>query len=150
VALSLNKKFLIGCGCLALIVVVAFASVIGYLMYSESDPDYQRELAAKKAEGLEFGKTTDQNGCIQEGLTRARRMTAFEITPGVANEAFVQTCLRSSRPTTDFCNGVPGYWSLKTSEWGDDQCEKARMNPFQTGCKSVFSAQVSHCSGREP
>ena len=148
-ALSSNKKILIGCGIVAFIGVLAVVAVIGFLMYSASDPDYKREYAAKKAEGAEFGKNTDQDGCMKEGLTRARKMTLFQITPVLVNEVFVQACLKSSRPTPDFCNGVPGYWNLHTDEWENDQCERAGMDPLQTGCRSVFSARIDHCSGQD-
>jgi hypothetical protein len=108
-------------------------------------PESKQEYAAKEAEGRELGKTMDQAGCMKEGLARSKTMTRFEISRNVDNQSFVEGCLKSSRPTTGFCNGIPPFWKLRDTEWEDQQCELAGQDYMRTGCVSVFEAKISVC-----
>lgn len=82
-------------------------------------------------EGRKFGKKTDQNGCMEKGFTF----------PGdsLRKSFFMFGCLRTSRPTPDFCQGVPGY----DDKWAGEQCEKAGDN--KDSCVWVFKAKQSFC-----
>ena len=62
-----KNKIFIGCGGAILITVLAF---IGLVFYIGSDKEYSEQHSAAIAEGNSFGKTTDQNGCLQQGLLR--------------------------------------------------------------------------------
>jgi hypothetical protein len=82
-------------------------------------------------DGREFGKTTDQNGCIEKGFTLPNDFSN--------KMSFTSGCLRTSRPTTDFCKGVP----YRDSDWNDEQCKKAGDN--KDSCIQSFNAKQSFC-----
>jgi len=91
-AITFTKKILIILGIVALSFVVLVAVLIGLAFYVtsdlESDKDFQRESQAKQVEGREFAKTTNQNGCIKEGLNRAKAATTFEFKRGQISKVF--------------------------------------------------------------
>jgi len=151
-AVTLTKKILIILGIVALSFVVLVAVLIGLAFYVtsdlESDKDFQRESQAKQVEGRELGKTTDQPGCVREGLTRAKTMTTFEFKRGQINSAFVKACLESSRPAPGFCNGIPQRSLTAPSadyDWITEQCDKLGMDHIKTGCIAVFQTRILFC-----
>ena len=154
-AISFTKKILIALGIVALsfvILMVAFAGLAIYLTSDlESDKDFQRESAAKQTEGREFGKTTDQQGCMREGLTRAKANSTFEFKAGQINSAFVKACLESSRPAPGFCDGIPERTLTNPSgdyDWITEQCDKSGMDHVKTGCIAVFQTRILFCHPR--
>ncbi len=140
------KWILLVVGVLAFLVVGGIAAIFVLVRLTNTE-ESKREYEAKRVEGRELGKAMDQAGCMKEGLVRAKRMTRWEIKRGVANEVFVEDCLKTSRPTAGFCDGVPALWKLKDDEWTEDQCEKAGMDDMRTGCTSVFHAKLTVCRG---
>jgi hypothetical protein len=122
-------------------VVVAGIILVVHFESGESKRGYE----AKEIEGREFGKKTDETGCMNEGLARAKGMKAWEVSSNVDNQAFVEECLKSSRPITGFCDNVPSVWKLKDNDLEREQCEKVGMDVFQTGCTAVFHARLSFC-----
>ena len=140
-----NKKWILGClGALVFFVVCGIVGIV-VLVRTLDTEESKRDYAAKESEGRELGKTLDQAGCIKEGLARSKTMTRFEIARAVENQAFVEGCLKSSRPTSGFCKNVPSFWKLQDTEWSDRQCERAGLDDMRTGCVGVFEAQVSFC-----
>ena len=140
-----NTKWILGCfGVLAFFVGCGIVGVV-VLVRLVDTPESKRDYAAKEAEGRELGKTTDQAGCMKEGLARSKKMTRFEVTRAVENESFVEGCLKSSRATPGFCNGVPPFWKLKDDDWATAECAKVGMDAMRTGCTGVFDAQIAVC-----
>lgn len=82
-------------------------------------------------DGREFGKTTDWNGCVAKGLTLPNDF--------VNKNSFTSGCLRTSRPTTEFCKGVQAY----DSNWADEQCRKVGDN--KDSCKQALQAKQYFC-----
>jgi heme exporter protein D len=107
----------------------------------------RRELGRKvsefQAKGAEFGKLTDQAGCMQEGFLRSRSTTASEIAETDLNTSFATACLRSSRPTVDFCKDIP---TLDLDEWKNAQCQKAGPERAQPGCLKMLEAKIDFCA----
>lgn len=126
---------------LGAVCVVGFAGFVYYIYKGTESSEYQ----TKQVEGREFGKTTDQAGCMKEGLRRAKGIPLLEIHRAMNNEAFVEECLKSASPTSGFCDGLPGRLSFQDSEWTKKQCEKAGMDQIQTSCTTVFHARLSFC-----
>jgi len=104
-----------------------------------------KEVDKQSAEGRSFGRTTDQRGCIDEGLKRAREFRAIDLAAMVANQTFVQKCLGTSRKNEGFCEGVPSRFSLNRNDWMQDECQKVNMSPIGTGCMAPFKAQIEYC-----
>ena len=88
-----TKKILIVLGIGVFLMIMMFVVIVGWALYSASENS--RAYEAKEAEGREFAKTTNQLGCMKEGLARAKDPT---INFRVNNGAFVRACLESSRP----------------------------------------------------
>lgn len=129
---------------LVLVGAVCVAGVVGFVYYIYKGTE-SSEYQTKQVEGREFGKTTDQAGCMKEGLRRAKGIRLLEIRQAMNNEVFVEECLKSASPTSGFCDGVPGRLSFQDSEWTKKQCQKAGMDEMQTSCTTVFHARLSYC-----
>jgi len=102
-------------------------------------------LAKGKAtinEGKEFGKGTDQEGCVAEGAKRHRDDPS--ISNGIAVQLFMQGCLRSSRATPGFCDNVPRQTEfVKSAQWRLEQCSKYNLQDNQ--CAQVFTVVQQYC-----
>lgn len=126
---------------LGAVCVVGFAGFVYYLNRGEGAGEYE----AKRVEGGEFGKTTDQAGCMKEGLSRAKTIRLLDLNRAVNNRVFVEECLKSASATSGFCNGVPPLWKLQDDDWVTKQCDNARMDDIRTSCKTVFQGKLSYC-----
>ncbi len=104
-----------------------------------------REAEKQAAEGRVFGHTTDQRGCIDEGLRRAKEFRALDIGSMVVTQTFVEKCLYSSQKVEGFCEGVPGRFSGGRDDWMKDECKKVNLSPLGTGCMAPFKAQIEYC-----
>lgn len=138
-----NAKILTGIGC-GLLVLGAIVLVGGYFTMNYLERRLAEGTKQYEAAGLEFGKTTDQQGCIDEGLRRGKTSSITDFSLAVST--FTESCLKNAKPVADFCAGVPGFWSLKDTEWGVEQCQKAHQDEVNTGCMHVFQAKHSFCS----
>ena len=127
------------------ILLIAFLGVI-YISY---DKDAQKVIAEQEFAGTNFGKTTDQASCLQEGLKQSKEITMFtydSLVKKLALTQFEKRCLKTSRPTTDFCKGIskslldPGGF-----DWAVEQCHKAKLNETKAACQAVFDAQRDFC-----
>lgn len=98
----------------------------------------QKKVEQAEIEGREFGKTTDQNGCMEKGF----------LGKGAVGSGFVKGCLKSSKPIPDFCDGVPlGYDPDKAkdiSKWLDEQCKKGGHN--ERSCLDTFIIKRDFCT----
>lgn len=90
----------------------------------------QAEIDGRKY-GREFGKTTDQNGCMEKGVALPNGF--------FKKWSFTSGCLRTSRPSPDFCKDVPGY----DYKWGDEQCKKVGDN--KDSCIQAFYSKQFFC-----
>ncbi len=127
----------------ALVVIVGAVSLI--IMFRKSGTSKQRAEAQRTA-GVEFGKSTDQRGCMTEGLKRGDKLGAFDISAQVENESFVKGCLETSGPTPRFCDGVPSSLDNIVAGWDKKQCEKSRV--FGPICEGIFKQQIYFCAHR--
>jgi hypothetical protein len=100
---------------------------------------HAQKVEQAEVDGREFGKTTDQNGCMEKGFLRDAAGESFYM--GVA---FVEECLKSSKPTPDFCDGVPYGADLK---WEVEECKKVGHN--RESCFHAFVAKGSFCDGKK-
>jgi hypothetical protein len=97
-------------------------------------------------EGTEFGKTTDQRGCLTEGLRRGKKIT--DITTQAGNREFVKGCLRSSQLTPAFCDGVPSVLGKMFSDWEETECKK--IDTPTVACKDMMKEQILLCAVKRP
>ena len=120
-----------------LIIGLVIGGLVGgffYLDYKLSE--FRQENKQGEVDGREFGKTTDQNGCMEKGFTLSLPNNSYDL----SNVSFINGCLKSSRPTPDFCEGVP---FLLNRKWFDEQCQKVGHNT--DSCKVAFIAKRNFC-----
>src|SRR5260370_41777007 len=56
-------------------------------------------------EGKNFGGRSDNQGCVDEGISRYKKEPGF--TSAISTSLFMQSCLDASRATPGFCDEVP-------------------------------------------
>lgn len=97
-------------------------------------------------EGVEYGRRTDQEGCLNEAVARHAR--AEGLTDMVKNTVFMRSCLEASRPTPGFCDGVPGRLEfMKSIGWQQQQCRRYGLTQEQQ-CGQLFQQVQQFCEQR--
>ena len=138
------KIFLgIGCGLLLIGAVVVVVGIIG-LNYLEKT--LGESTRAQETEGRGYGATRDQQACMTEGMKRSASVGLVDFSGALGLTAFVDACLEASRPTPNFCDGVPSFFSMKENEWGSALCRKAGVDPEKTACIHVTKRKHQLCS----
>jgi len=139
-----NTKLVLGCGGTILIVVAIilcgalFSAYKGYSLYKDNDEG-----------GRVFGATTDQEGCLKEGLRRGSLMADDKI-ERFKNGTFVQGCLEVSKPVENFCIGVPDVNDRDAQfKWARSECQTAGQND-NTGCLQVYNEKHTYCGFLKP
>jgi hypothetical protein len=141
---SKGLKIFAGIGC-GLVLIGAVGIVLFIIGLNVLESRLSESTRPFETEGREFGKRTGQQGCIDEGLRRAKSASFYEAGKGLETYIFVDACLETSGQTPGFCDGVPSYWSTKALEWKTAQCHKVGMDEQKTGCLHVFKAKHGRC-----
>ena len=100
------------------------------------DPVLKAKLDKAKADGAEFGKTTDQDGCMTKAYALAPTDDGWDI----SQEEFTKGCLLSSKPSPGFCDDVPFIFRR---EWFANQCKAVGQN--DNSCLTAFIAKRNAC-----
>jgi hypothetical protein len=99
------------------------------------------------ADGQKFGKTTDNQGCLTEVISRHKQDPALSST--ISTQLFLMSCLQSSRETPGFCDEVPKRLEfIKSGQWQTSQC--ARNDLRDAYCPQLFSQVQTFCEMRHP
>ena len=141
-----NTKIFLGVGCGVLLIGAIVVVVGGIMAMKYWGKPFVEATARFEQEGREFGKTTDQQGCMDEGVRRSRSAGVLDISAGMGLAVFVDSCLKSSRPTANFCDGVPSFWSMEDSEWAMAECKKEGADPEKTACIHIMKRKHQFCS----
>src|SRR3954466_4206744 len=89
-----------------LFVVLAVVGVVGlFYVAKKYGPGLMEAGKHSMDEGQEYGRRTDNEGCVNEAVARHAR--ASGIGDMISNGIFMRACLEASRPTPGFCDGVP-------------------------------------------
>jgi hypothetical protein len=132
---------------LALLIVGAIVFITVVVMIASwligSSKKSSEQSAAKMQEGAGFGKTTNQTGCIDEGLQRGSKLGLLDFDAQGANEDFVLGCLPSSAASPGFCDGVPSGVKNIFVDWTEKKCEK--INMLRPICTGIFDQQIRFC-----
>jgi hypothetical protein len=132
----------------ALVVVVLVIGVVGVgVFYVMRNKDAWlargKEVAA---EGKSFGNSADNQGCVDESLSRYKKEPGF--TSIISNTIFMRTCLDSSRSTPGFCDEVPKSMEfMKSAEWKLKQCRLAGLQS-DNNCQNLFTPVQQFCEQR--
>jgi hypothetical protein len=133
----------VGCGGLLLIGIVVFVG--GYFALNYVERNLGETTKKIEAEGREFGKTTDKQGCMKEAVRRSESIGLLDFTGGVALAAFTDACIETSRETKNFCDGVPSFWDMKDTDWAVAECQKVGVDPEKTACVHVYKRKHRFC-----
>ena len=125
----------------AIILIAVVVTIASWL--TGSGKKASQQSAAKMKEGAVFGETTNQQGCIYEGLKRASKLGLLDFDAQGANEDFVLGCLPSSAASPGFCDGVPSGFKNIFVDWTKKKCEK--VNLIEPICTGIFDQQIRFC-----
>lgn len=127
----------------AVIVVLSVAAVLAGVYYvSKYVPQVVEGGKKSQEEGVEFGKGTDNEGCLAESLRRHKTSKGFGELLG--NNLFLGACLGASRPVEGFCEGVPASTEFtRTVQWRMERCRAAGITDSQ--CGNLFGQVQQYC-----
>ena len=129
-----------------LVVLVVGAVVVGYVVVSKYGPGLMEAGKQTFEEGVEYGRRTDNEGCLNEAAARQSHVEGFA--GMVRNGVFMQACLENSRPTPGFCDDVPRQLEvLKGVTWQQQQCKRFGLKPEQQ-CGQLFQGVQRFCEER--
>src|SRR5215813_14897215 len=121
---------------LMLLIIVGVGGLV-FWVYQNKDQWIENVKKIEK-NADEYGRNTDNAGCLKEALSRQKRDNSVSGT--IANNLFLQSCLHSSAPTPGFCDGVPSEKEfVKHISWLSTQCSKAGL-PNDRNCQRLFIA----------
>jgi hypothetical protein len=99
------------------------------------------------AEGEKAGRQTDNQGCVDQGISRYKAEPGF--TNGISTSIFMQTCLQASRPTRGFCDDVPRETEfIKSGQWQLAQCQRVGLQSDQY-CRQLFQTVERFCGKQD-
>ena len=134
---------------LALIIVLGIVfgiAGVGYFYYT-GNLDHNPE----RPKGEEFGRGTDQQGCVDESLRRIREYpesTFSEKIEKVYIPSFATGCFSSCKPSKDFCDGVPRVKeALDSFIFVEHQCQRAGLD--RGTCHNVFRRVIKECTNHK-
>jgi hypothetical protein len=115
----------------------------GAYWWSQHKDEFVEAGKRSITEGKEFGKGTDNEGCLSEAISRYKQQESFSGT--ISAKLFLKTCLESSRPTPGFCDPVPKTTEImKSAQWQVEQCRQAGLSSSQY-CGQIFQEVQSFC-----
>src|ERR1700740_264386 len=120
---------------IVVVVLVVGAVGLGVVYFMRNKDAWLARGKEVAAEGRNFGNTTDNKGCVDEGVSRYKKGPGF--TSILSNTIFMRTCLESSKATPGFCDDVPKQTEfIKTAEWGRKQCRLAGLQS-DSNCRNL-------------
>ena len=136
---------------LLIVVVVVIMLVVGVVIagvywISRNKDAWIAKGKEVMTEGRDAGRKTDNQGCVDESISRYKKEPGFAST--LSNSIFMRGCLESSRPTRGFCDDVPRQFEfIKTVQWRISQCR--RVDPEKdTNCQNLFAPVQQFCEAK--
>lgn len=140
-------KALIIAGVLIVLLVVGVIGA-GVYWWSNNKDALMAKAKALVEEGQEAGRQTDNQGCVDQAITRYKADRSF--TNGISSGIFMESCLRVSSPTPGFCNEVPRETEfIKSGKWQEAQCERVGLASDQY-CRQLFQGVERFCDKQRP
>ena len=126
-----------------LVVLVLGAIGAGVYYVSRNKDAWLARGKAVATEGRDFGRNSDNQGCVDESISRYKKEPGFG--SAISNSIFMQSCLDSSRPTPNFCTDVPKATEfMKSAQWRVDQCRKIDLSS-DSYCQQLFQPVQQFC-----
>ncbi len=129
----------------AIIVVLLIVGVVGagVFWWMRNKDALMARAKEVVTEAKDFGGKTDNQGCVNESISRYKREPGFS--SAISNSIFMRTCLDASKPTPGFCNDVPTETEfMKSAEWRRDQCSRIDLSK-DNYCQQLFKPVQDYC-----
>ena len=129
----------------AIIVVLLVVGVVigGVVWWSRNKDKLVGRAKEVMTEGREFGRSTDNQGCVDETMVRYKKEPGFA--SGISASIFSRACLDASRPTPGFCNDVPKPTEfIKSGQWRVEQCRRVDLSS-DSYCQQLFQPVQEFC-----
>ena len=129
----------------AIIVVLLVAGVVvgGVVWWSRNKDKLMGRAKEVMTEGREFGRSTDNQGCVDESVSRYKKNPGFSSV--ISTSLFTRACLDASRPTPGFCSDVPKPTEfVKSGQWRVEQCRRVELSS-DSYCQQLFQPVQEFC-----
>ena len=101
-------------------------------------------IKAEVTEGRELGRTTDNQGCVDQSVLRYKKDPGF--TPLIAATLYMRSCLDVSRTTPGFCDEVPRPNEFtRSAQWRVAQCARINLSG-DNYCQQLFAPVQDFCA----
>lgn len=138
-------KVLLVAGVLLVLLIVGTV-VAGYFVVRRYGPGLVEAGKQTYEEGVEYGRRTDNEGCLNEAVARQARADGFA--DMIKNNVFMRACLEASRPSAGFCDGVPRQTEfMKAIAWQQQQCQHYGLSQDKQ-CSQLFGQVQQFCELR--
>ena len=123
-----------------LVVGVVGAGVYWWMRNKDRLISQAKEVAT---EGQDFGKNSDNQGCVDESVSRYKQEPGFG--NAISSSIFMRMCLDASRPTPGFCDDVPRATEfVKSAQWRVEQCQRIDLSR-DNYCQQLFQPVQEFC-----
>jgi len=129
----------------AIIVVLLVVGVVvgGVYWWSRNKDKLIGRAKESMTEGRDFGRHADNQGCVDEALSRYKKDPGFGT--AISTNLFTKACLDASRSTAGFCNEVPRITEfIKSGEWRNAQCRRVELSR-DSYCPQLFQPVQEFC-----
>ena len=129
-----------------IIVLVVGVVIAGVYWISRNKDAWIARGKEVMTEGRDFGRKTDNQGCVDESISRYKKEPGLTAT--ISNGLFMRGCLESSRPTRGFCDDVPRQTEfIKSAQWRLSQCTRVDLEKGNN-CQHLFTPVQQFCEER--
>ena len=129
----------------AIIIVLLVVGVIvgGVVWWSRNKDKLLARGKEVMTEGRDFGRNTDNQGCVDESVSRYKKEPGF--TNAISTSLFTRACLDTSRATPGFCSDVPKPTEfIKSGQWRVEQCRRVDLSK-DSYCQQLFQPVQEFC-----
>ncbi|MEO6588045.1 MAG: hypothetical protein ABIP06_01845 [Pyrinomonadaceae bacterium] len=101
-------------------------------------------------QGKEFGQTTDNLGCQTKIISMIKPLSNTDVNETLKVQYFFDSCLETSRPTTDFCKDAANPYSdiFNDDKAKDAECTKIGLEG-SIPCRQVIDKKLDFCMSRK-
>jgi hypothetical protein len=125
------------------VVLVVGVLAVTVIVARKYGPAIVKNIEQAGDEAKEYGRRTDNEGCLNEAVARHAR--AEGLGDIFKNTLFLRICLDSSRPTPGFCDNVPHQLEFTRSvQWQLEQCKRYGLSP-EKQCGQLFQQVQQFC-----
>jgi hypothetical protein len=125
-----------------IVLVIGVIAIAGFLIYRNKDA-IVANMKQTATEAKDFGEKTDNQGCVDEAISRYKAQPGF--TKTISTNMFMSICLNNSRATPGFCDDVPKQMEfMKTAQWRRDQCQRYDLGG-DSNCPNLFGSVQQFC-----